>query len=69
MKKTTRRAISIKGLTYQRVQEHCDANGITVSGLIETLVTERLDALGVPEETVLNPRPVKISFVGTPFTS
>jgi hypothetical protein len=56
-KRQTRRAISVKGLTYQRIKKHCDAEGISVSGFVEDLVTAKLDALGVPQETVLVPRP------------
>ena len=56
-KRQTRRAISVKGLTYQRLKKHCDAKGISVAGFVEELVAEKLDALEVPEETVLEPRP------------
>jgi hypothetical protein len=56
-KQQTRRAISIRGLTYQRIKDHCDAIGKPISGWIEEIVSEKLDELGVPESSVLRPRP------------
>jgi len=38
----TRRSISIKGITYQRLKDYCEALGISVSGYVEDLVGERL---------------------------
>jgi len=71
-KRQTRRAISVKGLTYQRLKKHCDANGKSVAGFVEELVALKLDALGVPEETVLEPREHKsrppADFAGSSFT-
>jgi hypothetical protein len=58
-KKQTRRSISVKGITYQRVKDHCDANNTSVSGFLEDLIAAKLDALGVPVPTVLRPRPQK----------
>lgn len=60
-KRQTRRSISIKGLTYQRLKDYCDKEGRSVSGVIEDIVAERLDAAGVPVPDVLRPRsyPVK----------
>jgi hypothetical protein len=63
-KRQTRRALSVKGLTYQRVKKHCDAKGISVSGFVEEIVNARLDALGCPKETVLEPRPSKPDTLG-----
>lgn len=56
-KRQTRRAISVKGLTYQRLKKHCEENKVSISGYVEGLITAKLDSLGVPEETVLEPRP------------
>lgn len=49
----TRRTISLKGLTYQRLQKYCKARGYSMSGYLEMVVSEKLDAAGVPEETEL----------------
>lgn len=50
----TRRSISVRGTTYERIQTHCANSGRSVSSFIEEIVAERLDALGVPV-------PVKVS--------
>ena len=43
-KKQTRRSISLKGLTYKKLKEHCDAQGQSVSGYLEEIIAEKLDA-------------------------
>lgn len=53
-KRQTRRALSVKGLTYQRLRKWCKANDKTAGGTVEILVNKFLDAQGAPEETVLN---------------
>ena len=63
-KRQTRRSVSMKGLTYQRVRKYCDAHGVSISKFVEDLINERLDALGVPQETVLDSTPVKPRTVG-----
>jgi hypothetical protein len=55
-KRQTRRAISIKGLTYQRLQRFCKEHGHSVSGYLEVIITDKMDELDVPEEKVLIPR-------------
>jgi len=45
--KQTRRSVSVKGLTYQRLQDYCESQGKPVSGFLEELVFERL---GKPTE-------------------
>jgi len=79
-KRTTRRSISVKGLTYQRLKKHCaeynstrkPADHLSLSGFVEELVIAKLTELGVPEETVLVPRPQKPpiseAFVSSHFT-
>jgi len=71
-KHQTRRSISIKGLTYQRLQKYCEAHDKTMSGYLEEILAEKLDQLGVPEETLLRPRPIPEKkpedFVGSHFT-
>jgi hypothetical protein len=47
-KKTTRRSISIKGIHYQRLKDHCEAVGVPISAYIEQIVTEKLDEAGAP---------------------
>jgi hypothetical protein len=54
-KRQTRRSISVKGLTYQRLKDYCDAHDRSISGFLEDLIAEKLDALGVPAPTVLRP--------------
>ncbi|NVB38077.1 hypothetical protein G6O69_09560 [Pseudenhygromyxa sp. WMMC2535] len=56
-KRQTRRSISVKGITYQRLKDYCDANGFSVSGYLEEIIAEKLDAAGVPVPTVLKARP------------
>lgn len=58
-RRQTRRAISVKGLTYQRLKKFCDANGVSVSGWLEQIIHNKLDALGAPQETILIPRTPK----------
>lgn len=47
-KSTTRRAVSVKGLTWQWLKNYADANGKSMSGALEEIVAERLDEAGVP---------------------
>jgi hypothetical protein len=56
-KRQTRRSISVKGITYQRLKDYCDATGKSVSGYLEDIIAEKLDAAGAPIPTVLKPRP------------
>ena len=58
-KKQTRKSISVKGITYQRVKDHCDREGISVSGFLEEIIAAKLDALGVPVPTLLRPPPIR----------
>lgn len=60
-KRQTRRSISVKGITYQRLKDYCDANDKSVSGFLEEIIGEKLDAAGVPVPTVLKPRPSRKS--------
>ena len=56
-KRQTRRSISVKGITYQRLKDYCDREGRSVSGFLEEVLAEKLDAANVPIPTVLAPRP------------
>lgn len=55
-KVTTRRSISVKGLTYQRIKKYCDARGLSVSGWIEDLIEAKMLEEGIPKEFVLAPK-------------
>ena len=39
-KKQTRRSVSIRGSTYERVRQHCDGTGISMSEFVEARVSE-----------------------------
>lgn len=58
-KRQTRRSISVKGLTYQRLQKWCDHEGVSMSGYLENLIAYDMETKGVPEETVLEPKEPK----------
>lgn len=60
MAKSTRHSISVKGLTYQRLKDYCDQQGRSVSGYLEEIIAEKLDAIGVPTPTKLRPRPSEL---------
>jgi hypothetical protein len=71
-KRQTRKSISVKGLTYQRLKKWADANGKSCSGALEEFIAEKMGALGVPEETVLDlpvSKPQTLgNFSGSTFT-
>lgn len=54
-----RRSISVKGITYQRLKDYCDAQGRSVSGYLEEILAEKLDAAGAPVPTKLRHKPRK----------
>lgn len=47
-KRQTRRSISVKGLTYQRLKNYCEEQGLSVSGYLEEIIANRLDEANVP---------------------
>lgn len=55
-KRTTRRSISVRGLTYQRLVDHCEDMDCSVSGWVEIAIGQMLDVAGVPRQTILRPR-------------
>ena len=70
-KRQTRRSISLKGLTYQRLKAYCDAEGLTLSGFLEAAIAEKMDAAGQPIETVLKvnyPRQREVDAASGVFT-
>ena len=46
-RKQTRRSVSVKGLTYQRLKGYCDRTGQSLSSFVENLVAE---AIGAPTD-------------------
>ncbi len=72
-KRQTRRSISVRGITYQRLKNYCDARGLSISGFLEQLIAERMDAEGEPVpdklEHVPRPRqPVREEIISQHFT-
>lgn len=56
--RTKRRAISVRGITYQRLANYLETatdGPRTISGFIEAMITEKLDAAGVPVPTEVKP--------------
>ena len=56
-KRQTRRSISVKGITYQRLKNFCEDQDISVSGYLESIIAERLDEAKVPVPEKVDPRP------------
>ena len=55
-KRQTRRSISVKGLTYQRLKNFCEEQGMSVSGYLEEIIAARLDEAKVPVPERVEPR-------------
>ncbi len=53
MRTQTRRSISIRGLSYQRLKKYCEEANLTMSGMVESLIMAELDRLDRPTETEL----------------
>jgi hypothetical protein len=64
-KRQTRRSISVRGLSYQRLQKLAqrlcerrdDMEAPSVSGTVEVLIAQACKLHGIPEETVLETKP------------
>ena len=56
-KQQTRRSISVKGITYQRLKNFCESQGMSVSGYLEDIIARRLDEANVPIPEKVDPRP------------
>jgi hypothetical protein len=72
-KRQTRRSISVKGITYQRLKNFCDAQSLSISGYLEDLIAEKLDAANVPVPEKVEPRakpkaPVADEIISQHFT-
>ena len=55
-KRQTRRSISVKGITYQRLKDYCETEDVSVSGFLERIIAEQLDAVGAPIPVRVEPR-------------
>ena len=55
-KRQTRRSISVKGLTYQRLKNFCEDTGLSVSGYLEQIIADKLDSQNVPVPEKVEPR-------------
>ena len=56
-KRQTRRSISVKGITYQRLKNFCEDQNLSVSGYLEEIIASRLDEANVPVPEKVDPRP------------
>ena len=56
-KRQTRRSISVKGITYQRLKNYCESQGMSISGFLEDIIAARLDAERVPVPKRVEPTP------------
>lgn len=56
-KRQTRRSISVKGITYQRLKNFCEDQNLSVSGYLEEIIAARLDEANVPVPEKVDPRP------------
>lgn len=55
-KKHNRRAISVRGIVWQRLRNYCRENDVSMSSMVERLVTEYLDAQGYPVPEYVEPK-------------
>ena len=61
-RKQTRRSVSIKGETYERLRDYCRAHGLSMSGVVEALVVAKLSNAGqmpVEEEIAKTAQPYR----------
>jgi hypothetical protein len=42
-KKQTRRSVSIRGTTYERIRAHCEQRGLSMSEFVEELIAQHFD--------------------------
>ena len=70
-RRQTRKAISVKGLTYQRLKNWANELNQSVSGTLEQIITEKLDAENVPIPEKIEPSEPRQSperIIGQHFT-
>lgn len=67
-KRQTRRSISVKGITYQRLKNFCEDQNLSVSGYLEDIIASRLDEANVPVPEKVDPRPAAVP-AGAPSAS
>ena len=58
-KRQTRRSISVKGITYQRLKNFCERQEISISGYLEDVIAEKLDAAQEPVPERVEPKQPK----------
>ena len=54
-RKQTRKSISVKGITGQRLKNYAESLGKSVSGVLEEIIAAKLDAENVPIPTKIDP--------------
>lgn len=65
-KRQTRRSISVKGITYQRLQNYCSTHQqrgmqkLSVSGYLEELIAAAMDVAKVPVPEQVTKRPPRL---------
>jgi len=55
-KKQSRRCFSVKRDTHARLRALCEDEGVSMSSWVEDLLTEKLDAAGVPVPETVAPK-------------
>lgn len=60
-RRQTRRSISVKGITYQRLKNFCESQGMSISGYLEDIIASRLDEARVPVPEKVEPRPEPVT--------
>ena len=58
-KRQTRKSISVRGITYQRLKNWCERNGQSISSLVEELANARMHAEGEPVPDKVDKTPSK----------
>lgn len=54
-KRQSRRSVSMRGTTYQRLRNYCKKHNKSASGITEELLTSFLDRMGEPEVLYADP--------------
>ena len=61
--KQTRRSISVRGTTYDRLRDHCQKNNLAMSDFVEQRLAEFFAAKGEPKKAKL-PEPIMSATLG-----
>ena len=62
-KTTTRRSVSIRGITYQRLKNYCASKGISISGFLEEIIADKMEKAGQAVPTAVEPKPGRVAKV------